>query len=149
MADTTAQLLVEAWIRDKHLASRFGQEFTKKKLALAWGATFEFDAVSTDGSIVAVISTSKYKTGGGKHGTGKCHKVLVDLGYLFNTACTTRIAIFSEECMCKWFKLQQSKGRVAPNVEILCVGIPNDLRAELESAREKATREVSPSRNAQ
>jgi hypothetical protein len=144
VADSAVQLAVERWICSVHLPERFGQAFTKQRLPLAWGALFEYDAVSEDRRIVAVISTSKLMTAGGKQGAGKKHKILADLALLFGSSCENRLAIFTEPCMWRWASGQKAKGRVAPNIEIVLVDIPEVDRTRLESSRLIASNEVSP-----
>lgn len=145
MADSAIQLAVERWICNTHLPECYGKVFTKQRLPLAWGALFEFDAVSDDQAIVAVVSTSKLMTAGGKQGAGKKHKILADLAYLHGTACELRLAIFTEPCMWQWASGQKAKGRVAPNIELVLVEIPAVDRGRLEAARLIASSEVLPS----
>ena len=63
MADSTISAKgVENWIRNEFLTKKYGQTFAKRKLGVQSGAEIEFDAVSEDGTIVCIISTSSVKT---------------------------------------------------------------------------------------
>lgn len=146
MADSTAQLAVERWICNEHLTTLFRQPFHKRKLPLAWGALFEFDAVSEDGQVVAVISTSKRFTSGGRPGVGKQTKIERDLAFLHGTECMERLGIFTESCMHEWALGEQRKGRISPNVQLILVEIPVLERDALEVSRFRASNEVNPSR---
>ena len=144
MADSSVQLSIERHICKVDLPNEYFQSFEKKRLPLAWGALFEFDAVSADETIVAVISTSKRMTSGGKHGTGKTHKVLLDLAFLFGTECDIRLGVFTEECMWRWAQSQQVKGRIAPNIKLKLIQLSDSHRLSLEESRLIASNEVRP-----
>jgi hypothetical protein len=61
---------VEPWVRDR-LAERYGQDFYPRVLPLETGGSHEFDAVSSDGGIVASIKANSGLTSGGNHPTGR------------------------------------------------------------------------------
>ena len=82
MANTTVLLKVENWIRRTALKKKFGQSISTKLLPLRGDGKFEFDAVSEDGSIVALISTSGSMTQSEKPGVGKIHKIRSDALWL-------------------------------------------------------------------
>ncbi len=75
MADTRVQIEVEGWVRENWMRSQYGKEFHSGRLQLVAGGVFNFDAVSTDESIVASISTSGGKTRAGKLAVGKLMKL--------------------------------------------------------------------------
>lgn len=82
MANTHIQKQVEEWIRQEWMPKHYHQDFSEEDVSLCSGGTFTFDAVSVDGKIVANISTSGRKTGGGQHGPGKVHKIRSDVFFL-------------------------------------------------------------------
>lgn len=71
-ADTRAQLQVEEWIRQEWMPSEFRQVFHAQRFQLTSGGVFDVDAVSSDGAIVASISTSGAAIVSGKNGVGNC-----------------------------------------------------------------------------
>ena len=61
------------------LSHEMGLEFGKKKLRLKSGGEFNFDAVSSDGSIVVSIKSSRGATRSGKPTTGAIKAAIADL----------------------------------------------------------------------
>jgi hypothetical protein len=106
---------------------------------------FDFDAVSDDGKIVASISTSASKTVSGKYGAGKTMKIRSDLYFLLLVEAERKVVIFTEQDMMDHFKQEVEGGRVPSEIEFVFAEIPDDLRRRLEKAREKASKEVTPS----
>jgi len=143
MADTKVQLTVEAFIRTNCLQNKFGQPFRKGKMAMTTGGEFEFDAISENRDIAVVISTSAYKTARGKNGSGKVGKIRADLYFLMLADVKRRIAVFTEEDMFRYWQMEQTdRKRVPANIEFIKVTLPDDLRAKLNGAGQKASREV-------
>lgn len=137
----SARLEVERWIRSEWLFQKFRRKFHKKNLLLKPGGRFEFDAVSADGEIIAVISTSAAKTNAGNAGSAKRQKIYHDIYFLLQAkGCFRRIAIFSEECMYKHFIGERDQRKKVPvGIEFFYAdNIPSDLRAALEAARKKS-----------
>ena len=71
MADTRVQLEVEDWVRREWLPLKYNQKFSRERLRLTAGGVFDFDAVSSDNTIVANISTSSGITSGGRNPAAK------------------------------------------------------------------------------
>jgi hypothetical protein len=79
LANTTTQLEAEKWIVENFLPGMFGGvSFAAKKSLLVWGGCFDFDAVSTDGKILGLISTSTARTAGNNFAAGKVQKLKSD-----------------------------------------------------------------------
>ncbi len=74
MADTRVQVEVEDWVRREWMSKALGQTFHRERLRLSCGGAFDFDAVSTDGTVVATISTSGATTASGRQAVGKMLK---------------------------------------------------------------------------
>jgi hypothetical protein len=144
MANTSAQLkAAEEYVRIK-MESIFGTSFEKKKLKLITGGEFEFDAVSANESIVAVISTSKLKTSSKNHGVGKVKKILSDALYLLNVNAHFRIMIFTDDEMFKHFiKLQKDKNQLQNNLLIMCIELDVTVQKKVDRARKNASKEMS------
>jgi len=58
MANSRVQLEAEDWVRREWMQNQFGKVFTRERLQLDAGGQFDFDAVSLDKQIAAVISTN-------------------------------------------------------------------------------------------
>lgn len=129
-------------MRSEDLPIRFGTEFRKDVCRLRSGGEFEFDAVSSDRSIICVISTSRLKTSGDKLGIGKIAKVYKDFYFLLLAEAGRRIAIFTEECMCRYFESETTKGRVPRDIEVVWTPLPDDLSWLVSQSREIASLEV-------
>lgn len=114
MADTRAQHIAEQWVVSEFLPNHFsGVKFVGRKLSLKWGGLFAFDAVSEDGKIVGLVSSSAARTAGNKAATAKFQKLKADALYLLHVVGAERlIMIFTEESMLKHFEKEKKSGRV-------------------------------------
>ena len=151
MADTSINLEAERWVVETGLLSHLpGKKFASKKIDLMWGGRFFFDAVSEDGEIVAVVSTSAARTATGKSAIAKYQKIKTDALYLLHIKNEARrVLIFTESCMKEYFAKQASVGRFPPNIELLHIPLPEGLQAKVEETRCRASRETSPVKIAQ
>ena len=145
MANTTVQLEVEDWISRNWLPQKFGKRFYRERLRLSPGGLFDFDAVSEDEQIVAVISTSGAKTRRGRAGAGKLMKIRSDVYFLLLIESAKRVVVFTEKDMFVRFNREQQAGRVPPEIESYQAEIPVELRRRLETARKASIDEVEPS----
>jgi hypothetical protein len=148
MADTKAQVEAEKWIREVYLPKKYGQSFRQKNLDLQSKGQFKFDAVSDDGEIVAVISTSVGFTSSGKVATAKLMKIRSDALWFVMLERTPekRLMIFTEQSMIDLVKDEKKKGRFPSEFEILKVTLPPDLAAKVAESQRIASEEVSPTR---
>lgn len=146
MADTTAQKDAELWIVREFLPTKFGgMTFAEQKVRLTWGGSFAFDAVSTNGGIVGLVSTSSASTSGGKLATAKIQKLKCDTLYLTNVAheCE-KLLVFSEQSMKAHFEKETSAGRFPPDIALIHAELPMALYQGVLKAREASRREVTP-----
>jgi hypothetical protein len=149
MADTRVQLEAEVWVVTNELPRVFSLGFSKTKLRLSWGGEFEYDAVSSDGSIVASVSTSSCHTAGGRPAVGKYHKIRSDVLYLLNAVGPKRrVLVFTDPEMIRHFETERTNGRFPPadQVELRLAELPETLKEALGRARKVASDEVSPGR---
>ena len=145
MAVTRIQIEVEDWVRRNWMPQQFGQNFYRERLSLISGGVFDFDAVSEDHKIVATISTSGSKTATGKHAVGKLHKIRSDMFFLLLVNAERRFVVLTEPDMLELCQKETEGGRVPSSIKFLCAQIPDDLAVRLRSARQVASKEVSPS----
>ena len=147
MADTRAQKRGELWVLENFLPSRYGLPFSGRKVLLAWGGKFEFDAVSADGSIIGNVSTSSARTATGKQATAKFQKIKCDTLYLLHArGAKQRLLIFTESDMLEYFEKEVRNGRFPKGVKLLHAALPESFQREVESARKVASDETSPRR---
>lgn len=148
MADTSAQRDAEAWVIQHGLPSAFpGVTFHGMKLQLKWGGRFSFDAVSADGAIVALISTSAERTASGNLATAKFQKLKADALYLLNLQSPARmVMVFTEKSMHMHFCKEKEIGRFPPEIELHHVSLPYELHQRVLEVRALASKETSPIR---
>jgi hypothetical protein len=146
MAVTRTQGRVEAWIRDQWLPKEFRRAFTKRKLNLSSGGSFEFDAVSSDRRVVVTVSTSRSRTSSGRDGAGKMNKIRSDIMFLSLRKAPRRVVVLTERDMFRKCTRQQDMGRLPRWVKFLLAPLPKTLAKSLRRARRKSSREVSPGR---
>ena len=96
MADTRCQVECEDWVRREWMPAVFGQPFYRERVQLTSGGVFDFDAVSSDKTIIASISTSGSRTASGKYATGKMMKLRSDILFLLMTNAVRRLVILCE-----------------------------------------------------
>lgn len=147
MADTTVQHEAERWVVSEFLPNHFGGvHFSERKLSLVWGGKFAFDAVSSDGRIIGLISTSSARTAGDNLATAKIQKLKCDTLYLLHaTGIDQRLLIFTEQSMLEQFDKEKRSGRFPPEIELLHAPLPNDLYERVLASRRIASAETSPS----
>ncbi|MBI5216909.1 MAG: hypothetical protein HY960_14240 [Ignavibacteriae bacterium] len=146
MANTNAQVEAEKWIRENELPRIYGQTFRQRNLCLKSKGEFKFDAVSDDGKIVVVISTSSAENKNGKTGTGKLLKIRADAYWFMNLAekpdkC---VFVFSEDSMIELLNEERKKGRFPQEFEIIKVVLPPELEDKVKESRKIASEEVRP-----
>jgi len=148
MANSRVHLEAERWIVAEFLPRKFdGLLFSPRMLRLTWGGNFDFDAVSSDGEIVGLVSTSAAITATGNNAIGKIHKIKCDALYLLHVVgAKRRIMIFAEDSMLKFFSKEQKSGRFPPELELLHAPLPSDLYSRLLMARAVASAETSPAK---
>lgn len=145
MADTRFRLKVEKWVRDKWMREKFRRQFCPKKLFLAPGGEFEFDAVSKGRKIVACISTARGKTAKGKNSPGNLRKIQSDILFLLLAKePKKRVVILTEKDMYDVCLKEKKNGRVPCNIEFKLATISPKLRTKLKAEGEISSREMSP-----
>ncbi len=126
MADsTTATKDVENWIRNEFLPKKYGQAFTKRKLGVQSGAQIEFDAVSEDGTIVCIISTSPVKTGDGLFDTNVLTKVREKALWTIslNEKPETIVFACTDKLMLELVKKEKDHGRFPKHIKTVLVKV--------------------------
>lgn len=143
MADTRVQIEVEDWVRRNWLSRKYGQEFHRERVALEWGGVFDFDAVTSDQSIIAAISTSAGKTASGRLAVGQLMKMRSDVLFLLHAKTQRRVMVFTEPDMFQVAQQEREAGRLPDSVEFTRAEIPLELEIRLREARKKASEEVT------
>lgn len=146
MANTSAQHIAEQWVVSQFLCNHFsGVKFVGRKLSLRWGGRFAFDAVSEDEKLVGLVSTSAAHTAGRKAATAKFQKLKADALYLLHVVGAERLfMIFTEESMLRHFEKEKKSGRFPPEIELIHAPLPEQINAQVLSARKLASAETAP-----
>lgn len=142
MADTYVQQKCQKWVSETWLSSKFNLGFAKKSLTMQQRGECEFNAVSTNGKIVANISTAQAHTYRGSTGSAKKSKLRADCLMLHLAVAEKKLMILTEKSMYKLANKEQEEGRLPLDIEILYVELPDELKHELSYAQEKASREM-------
>jgi hypothetical protein len=145
MADTTyIKSSVEPYVREV-LAKEFNSPFEAKQLTLETGGTHEFNAVSEDQRVVAVIKTSSGRTSGGGLPSGKMKVAESDLYYLTLVRAPNRFLVLTDP---EFYELLSSRlhGRLARGLSLKLIELPDHIRAQLRTVQKEASAEVSPNR---
>ena len=134
MADSTiATKEVENWIRSEFLPKKYHQAFAKRKLGVQSGGEFECDAVSEDGKLVCLISTSPGKTTDGKSDADVLGKIRENALWTIslNEKPETIVFAFTDKSMVELIKQEKENGRFPKHIKTLLVKLPADLEKKL------------------
>lgn len=132
---------VEPFVREE-LERRHGLVFTSRTLTLTTGGTHEFDAVSSDGSVVASIKSLSGKTSGGKRPAAKYSTCLAELYFLSLVKAPRRVLVLTTP---DWYAMfmRYMENRLDPRLKIELIRLPDDIQAEVDRVRALASGEVS------
>ncbi len=146
MANSTAQLVAESWVRDVWLTKKYGQPFWKKRLRLIAGGEFEFDAVSDDNSTIVNISTSNAITAGQKYPAGKVQKLRSDIFFMMMATGKRKLLVLTEQDMFELCQKEKRNGRIPAEIDFVYAELPKAITTLLIKAKTMASKEVSPKR---
>jgi hypothetical protein len=129
MTDSTvATKDVENWIRSEFLQKKYQQPFSKRKLGVQSGAEIEFDAVSEDGTIICIISTSPVKTAEGQFDTGVLANVREKTLWTIslNEKPETIVFACTDKSMLELVKKEKDNGRFPKHIKTVLVKLPKE-----------------------
>ena len=151
MTNTKAQTEADQWIREVFLPKTYGQSFRQKNLGLQSRGQTKFDAVSNDGEIVTMISTSSGMGSNGKVDTEALMKVRSDalkILWLEHTP-AKRFIILTDPSMIRIIREEIKKGHFPKEMELLRVKLPVALAARIEESEKNASGEVSSQKDSE
>lgn len=128
---------VRNWLKDK-----YGVEFGKSVLPLRdCEGNHQFDAVSSDGRIVAEIKTASGRTSGGKHPSGKRASAFEQLYFLSLTKAELKLLILTD---IEFFEIMQAKtaGIIPTQIQLLQCPLPANLAEIVLSVTSEASEEI-------
>lgn len=142
MANSKVQSKCENWITKNWLPEKYSMVFYKQKIRMQNRGYFEFDAVSSDGKIIANISTASVETHKGTRGSGKVSKLRADCLMLSLIDVKQKLMLLTERSLFDFALSEQQEGRLPIDIQILKIDLPKDLKAELATAKNIASKEV-------
>jgi hypothetical protein len=118
-----------------------GIDFRQRTMPIRWKAegigSFEFDAVSADGRVIACLSTARNLN------PGQRHKLRRDATFMWLVPdVQRRILAVVEPKVAAALAGELRRGRLPPNTEIHIIELAPEIRQELVRFREKAVTEV-------
>jgi hypothetical protein len=116
-------------------------DFRERKMPILWNGegtgSFEFDAVSANGRVVACLSTARTLN------PGQRHKLMRDATFMWLVPnVQRRILAVVETAVADALAAELRRGRLPPNTEIRIIQLDLETRQELERFREAAVNEV-------
>lgn len=142
MADSHfIKALIEPAMRQSLAKLCGGIDFRQRKMQIRWNGegtgSFEFDAVSEDGTVIASLSTARNLK------SSQRHKLMRDATFMWLVPnVERRILAVVEPVVADALAVELRCGRLPPNTEILIVELAPEARQELERFREIAINEV-------
>ena len=128
MANTTyLRREVEAFVRAR-LGDEFQQPFTADFLPLRPGGRHEFDAVSSDRSVVASVKSASGLTSGGRVPSAKIKDCVAELYYLSLIEAPVRRLILTTPAFFEIF-VKRTQGAVAEGIESCACRCPRNFRS--------------------
>lgn len=125
-----------------------GLRFQKQRLRVGTKqdgsvAEHEFDAVSTDGTVVAAVKASSGRTARNRNPSGKIKDAYAELLFLSLVQSPRRYLVLTDREFFDIFS-KESDGKRPTGVELLHIPLPTELQRRVEAAKNAASDEVSP-----
>ena len=128
---------VRSWLKDQ-----YGVEFGKNALPLRHcEGKHEFDAVSSNGNIVAEIKTASGWTSGGKHPSGKRASAFEQLYFLSLVEADKKLLVITDAEFLEIMKARTA-GIVPADIELVKCPLPPNLAAIVRSITNEASKEI-------
>jgi hypothetical protein len=144
MADSRVQIDAEDWVRRTWMPANLGGTYSRERLRLTPGGSFDFDAVAPDGQTAAVISTNGGITASGKAAKPKLNKIRSDCLFLLMTHAKRRLVLLTDKDMYDLCIGEKNSGRMPTEIEFFHCPVPDELEQRLAESRKKAAEEVTP-----
>jgi len=128
---------VRSWLKNQ-----YGVEFGKTALPLRdCEGKHEFDAVSSNGRIVAEIKTASGRTSGGKHPSGKRAPVFEQLYFLSLVKAYEKLLIITDA---EFFEIMKGRtaGIVPADIKLVKCPLPPHLAEIVYSITNEASKEI-------
>ena len=142
MADTTKiKTKIEPYVQGWLLVQFPGHDFSKKRVMLSTGKSYEFDAVSKDGSIVGAILCNRPKTRTGRENTGAVSKARNDVQSLeLLPPAVKKLMVFTDAEFCRLVRRRAARFG-AESIHMMVCALPPSLANCLGQILDEASKE--------
>jgi hypothetical protein len=133
--------LIEPYVREK-LRQKIGCEFYDKdiKLELVTGGNHKFDIVSLDKNIIGDIKSHQTRENG-RAGVGAVKSIYFDIYMLSLVKAKRKVLVLTNKDFYNFFK-RISTGKVLPDIEIMLIELPDDIKIKAKEAHNLASKEM-------
>jgi hypothetical protein len=140
MANTTALQAAIDWVRGE-LSLQHNVSFGKRVVRLRTGATRPFNAVASDGSVVATVMNSSGMTSGGKKPVGKIRSAIAEVYLLSLVDARERVLVATDHDFFAYLQ-NELAGALVEEVRLQHLPLPPDLAARVASVTATASAEM-------
>lgn len=140
MANTAPLQQAIEWVR-RDLGERHKTVFTKAPVHLRTGGIHTFNAVATDGSLVATVTNHSGVTSGGKKPVGKIKSAIADLYWLSLVDAPQRSLVVTNHDFLTILEIEL-KGALVERLSLVHVELPADLAADVARVSRAASDEM-------
>lgn len=141
MANTTPLQEAFEWVRGE-LAKEKGQAFSKRTVSLRTGGKHKFNAVSSDGAVVATVMNSSGATATGKRPSGKIRGALAELYYLTLAVAGVRLLVVTNADFLAYLQAELD-GALPSEITLRHIQLPDELSARVWEVTSAASAEMS------
>jgi hypothetical protein len=140
MANTTALQEAIDWVRGE-LGRTYAVSFGKSTVRLRTGGNRSFNAVASDGTVIATVLNSSGVTSGGKKPTGKIRYAISELYFLSLADARERLLVATNAEFLKYLK-DETDGALVDGVRLEHVQLPTELADRVAEVTTAASREM-------
>ena len=140
MANTAALQDAIEWVRGE-LAREYSVPFGKSTVRLRTGGKRSFNAVSSDGRIIATVLNSSGATSGGKKPSGKIRYAIAELYFLSLADAPQRLLVATNAEFLKYLE-NETADALVEGVRLAHIPLPADLAARVAEVTTAASREM-------
>ncbi|MET9317282.1 hypothetical protein ABZX12_36150 [Kribbella sp. NPDC003505] len=140
MANTAALQEAIDWARGD-LERQYGVPFAKSTVRLHTGGTRSFNAVASDGTVVATVLNSSGATSGGKKPVGKLRYAIAELYYLSLVQSRHRLLVVTNADFLEYLS-NEVAGALIDGIELVHLPLPPLLAGRVAEVTTAASEEM-------
>jgi len=140
MANTSALQEAISWVRGQ-LGREYGVSFGRQEVHLRTGRARLFNAVASDGSVVATVMNSSGMTSGGKKPSGKIRGAIAELYFLSLVDAQHRLLVVTDSTFLAYLQ-HELDGALVEGVQLRHLALPADVAARVAEVTSTASAEM-------